>query len=280
MTEVRPDAYIFDDGLHFEVRTVQEEDEGPRSQETLNEQQQQQQQVPPQQQQQIQLIPQNLRKVSIVSEDSDIFLAPDKMYGVPVTSSTATEPITIKPPYMSIQARHETTSTESKDTLTPVEAISEPRPPIIAPVAAVGATTATIAVVDDDDDEDASTENIMELNFETARQKAMRRRSMGMGRRLSSECCSNYDLNRSQTSLNAALAMSRRQLSLTQSEGDSGNELTGIQYTINEYVCFSVNTLKLLLHITSHTHTHHSLNKRVYATESNVNYTLMSFYIS
>lgn len=27
LTEVRPDAYIFDDGLHFEVRTVEEEDE-------------------------------------------------------------------------------------------------------------------------------------------------------------------------------------------------------------------------------------------------------------
>lgn len=27
LTEVRPDAYIFDDGHHFEVRPVQEEDE-------------------------------------------------------------------------------------------------------------------------------------------------------------------------------------------------------------------------------------------------------------
>lgn len=27
LTEVRPDAYIFDDGLHIEVRPVQEEDE-------------------------------------------------------------------------------------------------------------------------------------------------------------------------------------------------------------------------------------------------------------
>lgn len=27
LTEVRPDAYIFDDGNHFEVRPVQEEDE-------------------------------------------------------------------------------------------------------------------------------------------------------------------------------------------------------------------------------------------------------------
>lgn len=183
MTEVRPDAYIFDDGLHFEVRTVQEEDEVSLSHETLNEQHQQTQ--PP------------MRKVSIVSEDSDIFLG-DKIFQRNTVES--------KPPYLNIQTRHETTSTESKDTLTPIEPSAQ--------------TTA--------EDEDASCENIMELNFETARQKALRRRSMGMGRRLSSECCSNYDLNRSQTSLNATLAMSRRQLSLTQSEPDSGNELTGI----------------------------------------------------
>lgn len=237
------------------MRTVQEEDEVPRSQETLNEQHQQQvhqqqQQTqapslplplpppPPQlQQQQLhqsQLVSHNLRKASIVSEDSDIFLASDKMFGAPVI--TGTETITIKPPYLSIKGRHETTSTESKDTLTPIEAIAKPQIPIITSSTVVAAATTTtvvpasISVVDDD--EDASTENIMELNFETARQKAQRRRSMGMGRRLSSECCSNYDLNRSQTSLNAALAMSRRQLSLTQSEPDSGNEMTGIQISV------------------------------------------------
>lgn len=241
LTEVRPDAYIFDDGLHFEVRTVEEEDEVPRSQETLNEQHQQQMNQqqqppppplpapPPPQQHQSQLTSHNFRKASIVSEDSEIFLASNKVYGAPVI--TGTEPITIKPPYLSIKGRHETTSTESKDTLTPIEAITEPQVPIITSSAAtVTIAAASISVVDDD--EDASTENIMELNFETARQKAQRRRSVGMGRRLSSECCSNYDLNRSQTSLNAALAMSRRQLSLTQSEPDSGNETTGIQITM------------------------------------------------
>lgn len=31
LTEVRPDAYIFDDGMHFEVRTVPEENESDRS---------------------------------------------------------------------------------------------------------------------------------------------------------------------------------------------------------------------------------------------------------
>lgn len=180
LTEVRPDAFIFDDGLHFEVRTVQEEDEMIRSHETLNEQQQQ---------------TSNIRKVSLLSEDSDIYI-PDKVF---VTPPIGGPPEIKPPPYLTLQALHETTSTESKDTLTPIE-------PTVPPIA---------------EDEDASTENIMELNFETARQKALRRRAMG---RRSSECCSNYDLNRSQNSLNATLAMSRRQLSLTHSEPDSGNE--------------------------------------------------------
>lgn len=169
------------------MRTVQEEDEEQQSHEALNEP--------------LQQLP-NLRKASLMSEDSDIFI-PDKTYST--TTVPASVPVETKPPYINIQTRQETTSTESKDTLTPIE-------PSEAAQAA-------------DEDEDASTENIMELNFEVQRQKALRGRSMG--RRLSSECCSNYDLNRSQTSLNAALAMSRRQLSLTQSEPDSGNELPG-----------------------------------------------------
>lgn len=249
------------------MRTVQEEDEVPRSHETLNEQHQQQQQTQLQQQHQPQLAPQNLRKASIVSEDSDIFLASNKMYGVAVTSMTGTEPMTIKPPYLSMKGHHETTSTDSKDTLTPIDAVKEPQTPIIissisagsavTTAVAITAAATSISVVDDDDnEEDASTENIMELNFETARQKAQRRRSMGMGRRLS-ECCSNYDLNRSQTSLNAALAMSRRQLSLTQSEPDDGNETTGIQSE-----CEIVRRVTLMLFSISHTPTHHSLDKK------------------
>lgn len=173
------------------MRTVQEEDELLHSRETLNEQQQQKA---------------NVRKVSIRSEDSDIF-TPDRTY-VPsspaVTTEESSSPKT-KLPHLHEHVRQETTSTESKDTLTPVGPNEEQ----------------TL----DDIDEDASTENIMELNFETARQKALRRRAMG---RRNSESCSNYDLNRSQTSLNvAATAMSRRQLSLTQSEPDSGNDQPG-----------------------------------------------------
>lgn len=184
---MRPDAYIFDDGAHFEVRTVHEEDELMHSRETINEQTQQSA---------------SLRKVSIRSDDSDMFPLEGRAFLQPQVS--VDPPPAAKPAYMSTPVRQETTSTESKDTITPIEP-SESR-------TLVGA------------EEDASTENIMELNFETARQKALRRRAMG---RRSSECCSNYDLNRSQTSLNAALAMSRRQLSLTQSEPDSGNELPG-----------------------------------------------------
>lgn len=180
---------------------MQEEDELLQSHETLNEQQLQQKP--------------NSRKVSLMSEDSDIFTA-DKMFGVgsnvggtmTVGGGSSVQTTATKPPYLNIQTRQETTSTESKDTLTPIEPNEQ------------GGEA---------EDEDGSIENIMELNFETARSnaKAMRRLSQS-GRRLSSECCSNYDLNRSQTSLNAALAMSRRQLSLTQSEPDSGNEVTGM----------------------------------------------------
>lgn len=188
---MRPDAYIFDDGQHFEVRTVQEEDELLHSRETLNEQQHQQKA--------------NMRKVSIRSEDSDIF-AHDRTYvqsSPAITNDESTSPKT-KLPHLGEHIRQETTSTESKDTLTPVGPNDEQ----------------TLV----DIDEDASTENIMELNFETARQKAVRRRSMG---RRNSESCSNFDLNQSQTSLNATLAMTRRQLSLTQSEPDSGTDLPG-----------------------------------------------------
>lgn len=169
-----------------------EEDELLQSRETLNEQQQLQCTV--------------TRKISIMSEDSDIFL-PDKPFQAPtIGAPEISQSPKLKPPFLTIQARNETTSTESKDTLTPLEPSEHP------------------TLVDHDHEEEGSIENIMELNFETARQKALRRRAMG---RRNSESCSNYDLNRSQTSLNAALAMSRRQLSLTQSEPDSGNELSG-----------------------------------------------------
>ncbi|KAJ6640898.1 Transient receptor potential cation channel trpm [Pseudolycoriella hygida] len=173
LTEVRPDAYIFDEGNHFEVRPVQEEeDEAIDKNDILTE-------IP---------IPKS-RKQSILSEDSDIYSQEKHIQ----TSDTIK-----KPPFLNI-IRQETTSTESRDTLTPLEASDDH------------------TLVDDN-----STENITDLNFEAAKRNAIRRRSTA---RRNSECCSNYnDIQRSQTSLTAAGAMSRRQLSLTQSEPDSGNE--------------------------------------------------------
>ncbi|XP_037034801.1 transient receptor potential cation channel trpm isoform X3 [Bradysia coprophila] len=172
LTEVRPDAYIFDDGHHFEVRPVQEEDEAVDRTDILRE------------------IPiAKARKQSILSEDSDIFCHEKHLH----SSDTVK-----KPPFLNI-IRQETTSTESRDTLTPLEASDDH------------------TLVDD-----GSAENITDLNFEAAKRNAIRRRSMA---RRNSECCSNYnDIQRSQTSLIAAGAMSRRQVSLTQSEPDSGNE--------------------------------------------------------
>lgn len=122
-----------------------------------------------------------------MSDNSDIFPTTEKLV-------QQSEHQMHRPPFVNI-IRQETTSTEGKDTLTPVE-ISDDQTLI----------------------DDGSVENIAEMNFEAVRQKALRRRSMS--RRYSET----YDMNRSQTSLNAADAMSRRQMSLTHSEPDSGNE--------------------------------------------------------
>lgn len=191
LTEVRPDAYIFDDGLHFEVRPLPEEDEMLKSHETLNEPKQM-----------------RARKISsVLSEDSEIYPNP-KLYvsgsaSVSVTNvphvppeivETVSSPKPTRSPFLS--SARKVASSESKDTLTPVEGVDDH------------------TLVENDDD--GSVENIMELNFESARQRALRRRSMG--RRCSDQHCSSHDLNKSQTSL------CRRQLSLTQSEPDSGNE--------------------------------------------------------
>lgn len=93
LTEVRPDAYIFDDGTHFEVVPVPEEpDEVVKSREALNEQ--------------------VVRKVSVQSEsDSDIY--------VPLSQRPSTCETVKRTPYVTV--RQDTgASTESKDTLTPL----------------------------------------------------------------------------------------------------------------------------------------------------------------
>lgn len=91
--------------------------------------------------------------------------------------------------------RQETTSTESKDTLTPLDCASDDHTLV---------------------DEGGSVEFITDLNFDAVRQKVLRSRRSSARR--NSET---YDLNRSQSSLNAAGLMMRRQRSLTQSEPDS-----------------------------------------------------------
>ncbi|XP_049307647.1 transient receptor potential cation channel trpm isoform X7 [Bactrocera dorsalis] len=95
LTEVRPDAYIFDEGTHFEVVPVPEEpDELDKSREALNEH--------------------VGRKISMQSEsDSDIYL--------PMSQRPSTCETVKRTPYVTV--RQDTgASTESKDTLTPLGA--------------------------------------------------------------------------------------------------------------------------------------------------------------
>ncbi|XP_067631887.1 transient receptor potential cation channel trpm isoform X2 [Eurosta solidaginis] len=95
LTEVRPDAYIFDDGTHFEVVPLPEEpDELVQSREALNEH--------------------IGRKISMQSEsDSDIY--------IPMSQRPSTCETVKRTPYVTV--RQDTgASTESKDTLTPLGA--------------------------------------------------------------------------------------------------------------------------------------------------------------
>uniref|UniRef100_A0A182WB94 Transient receptor potential cation channel trpm n=1 Tax=Anopheles minimus TaxID=112268 RepID=A0A182WB94_9DIPT len=211
LTEVRPDAYIFDDGKHLEVRTVLEESEAERSPDQVSQQNERD------------------RKFSIRSEDSEMF----PVGSVPKALSPVDMP-TIKPspppPFLNI--RQDTASTESKDTLTPLE----------------GADDRTLVG-------DESLDDMVEPNYEGLRHRAGRRRnssmcgpgpnvaangaggvqvagtalagngSGGIGARRNSESASGggFDINKSQTSL-YQLGFSKRQHSITQSEPDSGND--------------------------------------------------------
>ncbi|XP_049543421.1 transient receptor potential cation channel trpm isoform X3 [Anopheles darlingi] len=210
LTEVRPDAYIFDDGMHFEVRPVPEENENDRSPEKL---------------------PTDFgsrdRKLSIRSEDSELFpstampkgLSPPDSTGAIVKSS----PPAVPPPFLNI--RQDTASTESKDTLTPLD----------------GADERTLV------GEESVDELVDATSYEGLRQRTGRRRNSSMcgpgsgavsagasrdgpglvghsGRRNSESASGGgLDINRSQTSLYQH-GFSKRQHSITQSEPDSGNE--------------------------------------------------------
>ncbi|XP_055536936.1 transient receptor potential cation channel trpm isoform X5 [Wyeomyia smithii] len=184
LTEVRPDAYIFDDGMHFEVRTVPEENESDRSPEKTNTSFQASQD----------------RKLSMRSEESDMYLPPSKVIS-PAESAGVGANNAVKPKAPFLNVRQETASTESKDTLTPLENCDDRT--------LVG---------------DELIEDIVDNNYEGLRQRSGARRrnsSIGGGARRYSE--SGYDINKSQSSLQQANIMKRQQ-SVTQSEPDSGND--------------------------------------------------------
>lgn len=218
LTEVRPDAYIFDEGAHFEVRTVLEENEILNSTDEIND---------------FAMSIRN-RKLSVQSEEPEycltsptIILPPQLPSEEPQQQNHKNPQISIEseqnpsPPQQQIQqlptaapppsslpiprsdsinrhllsSRQETSaSTESKDTLTPLEACDER------------------TLVGDGDDHDKQ-------------RYGLRRRNSQLGRRNSES--QHYDINRSQNSLNylACNPLTKRQFSLTQSEPDA--DITG-----------------------------------------------------
>uniref|UniRef100_A0A6P4EGP4 Transient receptor potential cation channel trpm isoform X1 n=1 Tax=Drosophila rhopaloa TaxID=1041015 RepID=A0A6P4EGP4_DRORH len=178
LTEVRPDAYIFDEGTHFEVVPLPEEpDEVVKSREALNEQ--------------------VVRKASMQSEaDSDIYL--------PMSQRPSTCETVKRTPYVTV--RQDTgASTESKDTLTPM-----------------GTNDDDQTLVGGDNSDDAAPD----INFEAARHRALRQRTVSLCRRNSETySLTGADMNRSHISLNQLASLSRRQMSLTQSEPDSDKDV-------------------------------------------------------
>ncbi|KAH8290660.1 hypothetical protein KR054_004810 [Drosophila jambulina] len=177
LTEVRPDAYIFDEGTHFEVVPLPEEpDEVVKSREALNEQ--------------------VVRKASMQSEaDSDIYL--------PLSQRPSTCETVKRTPYVTV--RQDTgASTESKDTLTPMGNDDDQ------------------TLVGGDNSDDAAPD----INFEAARHRALRQRTVSLCRRNSETySLTGADINRSHISLNQLASLSRRQMSLTQSEPDSDKDM-------------------------------------------------------
>ncbi|KRJ99640.1 uncharacterized protein Dyak_GE12252, isoform B [Drosophila yakuba] len=177
LTEVRPDAYIFDEGTHFEVVPLPEEpDEVVKSREALNEQ--------------------VVRKASMQSEvDSDIY--------IPVSQRPSTCETVKRTPYVTVRQDTDA-STESKDTLTPM-----------------GNNDDDQTLVGGDNSDDATPD----INFEAARHRALRQRTVSLCRRNSETySLTGADINRSHISLNQLASLSRRQMSLTQSEPDSDKD--------------------------------------------------------
>ncbi|CAO1309963.1 unnamed protein product [Diamesa hyperborea] len=208
LTEVRPDAYIFDEGSHFEVRTVIEENQVAKTaEENINE------------------LAMNIRgrKLSVQSEEPEYISSPihpplGPSINTPIPSSPEqiasipnSELMSRRPPTLSIrQETKETNSTESKDTLTPLETCEE---------------RTLVGDQMNEDNVDA---------YEGLRQRSgARRRNSIVGGRRNSESQSNYDINRSQNSLNilsgVPQSMTKRQYSLTQSEPDTDGPIPPAQ---------------------------------------------------
>lgn len=196
LTEVRSDAYIFDEGGgHFEVRTVLEENEMVHSNEEVRD-----------------LSSILNRKLSVQSEEPEYCESTPTAPPNPQISIESEPFPPIAPPTSlsiprsdsinrrSLGIRQETSaSTESKDTLTPLDMATP-----------FGGCEEKITAVGDGNID------------ETDKQRyGLRRRNSQLGRRNSES--QNYDINRSQTSLNFLTnhPLTKRQFSLTQSEPDT-----------------------------------------------------------
>lgn len=197
LTEVRPDAYIFDDGAHFEPRNVSKE----MSSEEINE---------------LQLLQRGTsRKLSVQSEEPEYCAtspetsnqqSSEPAADVDVTTIVRSESMPRPPTLITRQETKDTeTSAESRDTLTPLDPADEKN---------------VSAVAEQQPADDT------ESNYEGLRQRVTaKRRNSQVGRRNSE--CQNVDINRSQNSLNIIsthqMSLTRRQFSLTQSEPESEN---------------------------------------------------------
>ena len=200
LTEVRPDAYIFDEGAHFEVRAALKEADILKSAEEIPD---------------LSVFNRN-RKLSVQSEEPEFCLSS------PTRSQHASQSLDIppnelesdhtpqsgminkRPPTLTIrqETKESSASAESRDTLTPLDICDEK----------------TLTGEGGGEEVDAIYEGI--------RQRVGRRRNSQVGRRNSES--QNYDIKCSQNSLNfIGNPMTRRQFSLTQSEPDA-DDPTGI----------------------------------------------------
>lgn len=201
LTEVRPDAYIFDEGAHFETRHVLKESDIAESSEEIPDL--------------AGLI--RTRKLSVQSEEPEFchISPPMSQHGnisidvpsldKPPEYIPRSDSMSRRPPTLCVRqdTKETTTSAESRDTLTPLE------------------------MGDDRTITGEGTAEEVDASYEGLRQRVTRRRNSQVGRRNSES--QNYDINRSQNSLNiSGNPMTRRQFSLTQSEPDVDAPVAGV----------------------------------------------------